>query len=166
VLGRRGWKDDPLYRIRRLLLVGAERLGESGWERVHDGLDRGDALDQVTEAWMAKEKVRDVYLTNDVELATVRLDEAIAFTSASKTPEVKTLAKSLRRWRNQILAHHTTGASNGRTEAVNLTIKAVKRYGRGFRNFANYRLRLLLVAGVQWQTPSVTRLRARPRLIS
>ena len=161
----RGWKHDPLYGIRRLLLVGAERLGERGWERVHDGLDRGDPLDQVTEAWMAKELVRDVYLTNDVALATARLEAAIAFASASKTPEVKTLAKALRRWRTEILAHHTTGASNGPTEAVNLTIKAVKRCGRGFRNFANYRLRLLLVAGVRWQTPPVTRLRARPRLI-
>jgi transposase len=27
-LGRRGWKDDPLYRIRRLLLLGAERMDE------------------------------------------------------------------------------------------------------------------------------------------
>ena len=166
VVGHRGWKHDPLYGIRRLLLVGAERLGERGWERVHDGLDRGDPLDQVTEAWMAKELVRDVYLTNDVALATARLEAAIAFASASKTPEVKTLAKALRRWRTEILAHHTTGASNGPTEAVNLTIKAVKRCGRRFRNFANYRLRLLLVAGVRWQTPPVTRLRARPRLIS
>jgi len=166
VLGHRGWRDDPLYRIRRLLLVGAERLNERGWDRLHDGLDRGDPLDQVTEAWMAKEKVRDVYLTDDVELATIRLDDAIVFTRSSKVPEVKTLAKSLRLWRSEILAHHTTGASNGPTEAVNLTIKAVKRCGRGFRNFDNYRLRLLLVAGVQWQTQPVTRLRARPRLIA
>lgn len=166
VLGHRGWKDDPLYRIRRLLLVGAERLNERGWEKLHDGLDRGDALDQVTEAWMAKERVRSVYLTDDVEVATERVDEAIEFANASRVPEVRTLGKSLRRWRTAILAHHTTGASNGPTEAVNLTIKAVKRCGRGFRNFANYRLRLLLVAGVQWQTSSVTRLRARPRLIA
>ncbi len=166
VLGHRGWKDDPLYRVRRLLLVGAERLDERGWDRLHQGLDHGDHLEQVTEAWMAKEKVRDVYLTDDVDEATTRLDEAIAFTSASKVKEVKTLAKSLRRWRSEILAHHTTGASNGPTEAVNLTIKAVKRCGRGFRNFTNYRLRLLLVAGVQWQTSPVTRLRSRPRLIA
>lgn len=116
---------------------------------------------------MAKEKVRDIYLTDDVAAATVRLDDAIVFTRASKVPEVKTLGKSLRRWRPEILAHHITGASNGPTEAVNLTIKAVKRCGRGFRSFDNYRLRLLLVAGVEWQTAPVTRLRGRrPRLIA
>ena len=166
VLRHRGWKGDPLYSIRRLLLVGAERLDERGWERLHQGLNEGDRLDHVLDAWTAKEKVRDVYLTDDVELATQRVDEAILFCKASDVPEVKTLAKSLVRWRTAILAHHVTGASNGPTEAVNLTIKAVKRCGRGFRNFANYRLRLLLVAGVEWQTARVTRLRARPRLIA
>jgi transposase len=33
--------------------------------------------------------------------------------------------------------------TNGRTEGRNLTIKAVKRSGHGFRNFDNYRLRVL-----------------------
>jgi len=166
LLGHRGWRDDPLYKIRRILLVGAERLDERGWDLLHVGLDRGDALDQVLDAWMAKEKLRSVYLTDDLEVATARLDEAIAFCKSSRVREVKTLLKSLKRWRAEILAHHTTGASNGPTEAVNLTIKAVKRCGRGFRNFDNYRLRLLLVAGVRWQTQPVTRLRARPRLIA
>lgn len=166
LLGHRGWKDDPLYRIRRLLLVGSERLDATGSAKLQAGLNAGDPLDQVTEAWRAKEHLRAVYLTDDVEVATVRLEEAITFATASAVPEVRTLAKALVRWRAEILAHHTTGASNGPTEAVNLTIKAVKRCGRGFRNFGNYRLRLLLVAGVRWQTAQVTRLRGRaPRLI-
>ena len=167
LLGHRGWKDDPLYRIRRLLLVGSERLDEPGFDKLRANLDDGDPLDQVTEAWLAKEYLRDVYLTDDPDEAAIRLDHAITFATASAVTEVRTLATSLRRWRTEILAHHTTGASNGPTEAVNLTIKAVKRCGRGFRSFRNYRLRLLLVAGVQWQTHPVTRLRARaPRLIA
>jgi transposase len=167
LLGRRGWKDDPLYRVRRLLLVGSERLDDKGFTRLRAALDAGDPLDHVTGAWLAKEYVRAVYLTDDLEEATARLESAIAFAKASEVPEVRTLAKSLVRWRTEILAHHTTGASNGPTEAVNLTIKAVKRCGRGFRSFSNYRLRLLLVAGVRWQTAPVTRLRGRaPRLIA
>lgn len=35
-------KDDALYRIRRLLLVGAERLDERGFEKLRTGLDAGD----------------------------------------------------------------------------------------------------------------------------
>jgi transposase len=72
----------------------------------------------------------------------------------------------LRRWREQILAHHTTGASNGPVEAANLMIKQVKRSGRGFRNFHNYRLRILLAGGLTRDTAPVTRLRARPSSVA
>jgi len=44
---------------------------------------------------------------------------------------------------------------------MNLLIKKVKRVGHGFRNFANYRLRLLLHCGVRWQTHRTARLRSR-----
>jgi hypothetical protein len=46
-------------------------------------------------------------------------------------------------------------------EAVNLLINKVKRVGHGFRNFANYRLRLLLYCGVTWQTHETVGLRGR-----
>jgi transposase len=50
---------------------------------------------------------------------------------------------------------------------VNLLIKKVKRVGHGFRNFTNYRLRLLLHCGVTWQTHRTARLRGRsPRLMA
>jgi hypothetical protein len=45
------------------------------------------------------------------------------------------------------------GYSNGPTEAVSPLIKKVKRREHGFRNFANYRLQLLLHYGVTWPTP-------------
>ena len=37
---------------------------------------------------------------------------------------------------------------------MKLLIKKIKRVGHGFRNFDNYRLRLLLHCGVNWQTPN------------
>jgi hypothetical protein len=52
----------------------------------------------------------------------------------------------------EILARHATGGcSNGPTEALNLLVKKVKRVGHGIRNFANYRLRLLVRCGVRRQ---------------
>ncbi len=68
-----------------------------------------------------------------------------------------------------IFAHHTTGASNGPVEAANLTIKQVKRSGRGFRKVHNYRLRILLAGGARerCQTQHVTSIRPRrPRLVA
>jgi hypothetical protein len=49
--------------------------------------------------------------------------------------------------------------SNGPTEAINLLIKKIKRVGHGFRNFDNYRLRLLLHCGVEWNTVRATPIR-------
>ena len=46
-----------------------------------------------------------------------------------------------------MLRWHRTGLTNGRTEGRNLVIKNIKRLGYGFRNFENYRLRLLLRCG-------------------
>ena len=51
--------------------------------------------------------------------------------------------------------------SNGPTEAVNLLVKKVERAGHGFRNFENYRLRLLLHCGVEWDTAPTARMRGR-----
>jgi transposase len=168
-LEHRGWKGDPLYDIRKLLLLGTERVDDAGWARLHAALRAGDPDDAVTDTWVAKEKVRSVYLTDDPDQAACRLDDAIAWCTAPEaTPEQTRLAKLLRRWRAEILAHHTTGASNGPVEAANLTIKQIKRSGRGFRNFDNYRLRLLLTGQrTLRKTHPVTSIRARrPRLIA
>lgn len=169
ILEHRGHKGDPLYGIRKLLLMGAERLDATGWQRLNAGLDHGDPDDMVRDCWVAKEKVRDVYLTGNRDEAARLLDDAIDWCLAEESgPELATLAKTLRRWHPEILARHETGASNGRVEAANLLIKAVKRSGRGFRNLHNYRLRILLAGGQPpCQTQPITRIRTRrPRLVA
>jgi len=150
-LGHRGRKADPLYRIRKLLLSGAERLDERGNQRLLLGLRVGDPADEVLGAWLAKESVRDVYLAENPTQAAVLLDKAIAACRADDVEEIRSLGITLASWRTEILAHHDTGASNGPTEGLNLCVKKVKRCGHGFRNFDNYRLRVLLHAGgVTW----------------
>jgi transposase len=82
--------------------------------------------------------------------------------------ELSRLVRTVRAWEAEILAWQATdGCSNGPTEAINLLIKKVKRVGHGFRNFANYRLRLLLHCGVRWQTHQTASLRGRsPRFVA
>jgi transposase len=52
-LHHRGRKHDPLYRIRKLLLAGSERLDEPGHQRMLLGLRVGDPNDEVVGAWLA-----------------------------------------------------------------------------------------------------------------
>jgi hypothetical protein len=60
-LGHRGRKRDPLYRIRKLLVTGAERLDGMGLDRMLPGTRLGDPDQEVLGAWPAKESVRDAY---------------------------------------------------------------------------------------------------------
>jgi transposase len=163
-LGHRGRKHDPLFKVRKLLLKGAERLDEQGRERLLLGLRAGDPHDELLAAWLAKESVRDVYLTAAPADAAVLLDKAIIACRADDVPEIASLGRTLARWREEILNHHRTGASNGPTEGMNFCAKQVKRAGRGFTTFKNYRLRVLLYAGgVAWpvtiQGPKLSRTR-------
>jgi transposase len=153
-LGHRGHKVDPLFRVRKLLLSADEKLDERGREKLMAGLRVGDPHDEVLGAWLAKESVRSVYLTEDAQEAAVLLDNAIAACKADAVPEIRTMGRTLSRWREEILNHHLTGASNGPTEGTNFRAKQVKRAGRGLTNFEHYRLRVLLyVGGVNWPSP-------------
>jgi len=147
LFGHRGRKGDPLYRTRKLLLAGDERLTETGRTRLLEGLRLGDPDDEVLGAWLAKEMVRDVYLTNDLELAEVLLARTVKACVTDPVPEIRALGRTLKKWFTEILNHHRTGASNGPAEGLNLLIKKVKRVGHGYTNFRNYRLRILLYAG-------------------
>ena len=162
-LQHRGRKDDPLYKIRRILLTGGERLNDRGHDRMMLGLRLGDPKDEVLGAWLAKESVRDIYLTDDPSDAVLLINKAIIGCLDDEVPEVQSLGRTLQRWSIEILNHHRTGASNGPTEALNLCVKRVKRCGYGHRNFDHYRLRVLLHAGgVTWpQRPSPPRIRTR-----
>ena len=166
-LGHRGRKGEPLYRIRRRLLAAHERLDEGAWARVVVLLEEGDPAGEVGAAYMAKELLREVYATTVPDEARRRLRRFYDHCATSEVVELERLARTIRRWEPQILAWHTTGLTNGPTEAVNLLVKKVKRVGHGFRNFENYRLRLLLHCGVSWKTHRAAPMRARhPRSVA
>jgi transposase len=161
-LGHRGRKRDPLYRIRKLLLTAAEQLTQHGRGRLRAGLAAGDPTGEVAAAWQGKELLRAVYAAGDQADARAALDRFYRWSDGVGMAELSRLARTVRAWEAEILAFHATGGcSNGPTEAMNLLVKKVKRVGHGFRNFDNYRLRLLLHCGVRWQTHRTARLRGR-----
>jgi transposase len=167
-LGHRGRKGDPLYSIRRVLRRGHEHLTDVAWDRLLTGLDVGDVDGQVAAAWIAAQDLRLIYRAKNRQVAERLLYRWLVHCADSNVPELHRLAATIDGWRPELLAYFDTGGiSNGPTEAMNLLIKKVKRTGHGFRNFDNYRLRLLLHCGVDWDTPPTTRIRGRlPRLIA
>ena len=167
-LGHRGRKRDPLYRIRRVLLRGAENLSLNAYTRLLAGLDAGDPDGHVAAAYIACQELRHLYAADDLTQARRRLHTFYEACASPGVPELERLGRTISAWQTQLLAYFSTGGvSNGPTEAVNLLIKRIKRVGFGFRNFANYRLRLLLHCGITWHTHQTTRIRGRsPRSMS
>lgn len=157
-LGRRGRAGDSLYGIRRPLLVGIERLSLGAHHRLLDALSGGDPNGHVAQAWAAKEQARAIYAL-PAALAAVAFDRLVQRCKTSVVPELRSLVRVLKSWRSEILAHHVHHVTNARNEAANLSVELIIRIARGFRNYTNYRLRVLLALGVQWQTRPTARLR-------
>lgn len=161
-LGRRGHAEDPLYRIRKLLLLASERLDDRGAERLAAGLDAGAPYDEVGSAHYAKEPLRRVYAAGDIIAARIALERFFDWAAHIDVPEVTRLATTVDRGRHAVLAYYRTSrASSGPVEAVNGEIEQIDRAARGFRNFDNYRTRMLLKTAIAWQTPPTPRLRGR-----
>jgi transposase len=147
-LGHRGRKDDPLYRGRRLLTKAHERLDSDGEAKLLSLLEAGDPRGEVRMTWHAKETVRGLYDIEDPDIAGQYLDELVGdMLDAEMPPEVRSLGRTLRRWRDHIVAWHRARVTNGPTEAINNLIKRIKRIGFGLRRFRHYRVRALLYAG-------------------
>jgi transposase len=164
VHGHRGHRGDPLYGIRRILRRRADRLSERAWGRLRAGLVAGDRCGQVTAAWTIAQDLMRCYQLRDASAA------AAVITAARDcpVPEIARLGRTLHTWRAEFLAHFAhTDVSNGPTEALNLKIKNTKRTARGFRNFGNYRLRLLLNHGRIQNNHQTSRIRTRrPSLVA
>jgi transposase len=146
--GHRGRRDDPLYRARRALLVGEEKLGVEATERLASLLELGDPQAEVAIAYRIKERLREFYRAGDPDEARQLLEELQRHClKRAMPPEVQRLGRTIRQWFDKLCNYHLAKVSNGPTEALNNLIKRIKRIGFGFRNFENYRIRALLYAG-------------------
>jgi transposase len=158
--GHRGHKGDSLFRLRRVLRVGQERLGEHTVERIFERLRQADTDDEVAAAWVAVDLLRKMYAATDRDTAHRRLVAFYEWAATVGVPEVTRLARTIDTWQDEVLAFFDTRASNAPTESANVKIKSVRRVARGFRNTGNYRARILLHAGQPRRVPTTARIRS------
>lgn len=135
-----------LFHSRRVLVKARERLTSKERDRLERALDADPAGD-LRAAWELKERFRDWYLATSPEQARVRLDRWYRQVERSGIGEFADLARTVRAWEPELLAHFDSGATNGPTEGITNLIKVVKRQGFGYRNFDNFRLRVLYRCG-------------------
>ena len=164
--GHRGRRGDPLYGARRVLRRARTRLSARATERLTTALTVGDPNGEVAAAWLVAQDLREVYEAPTPVQGRQRAQAVMTAALTCPVPEVARLGRTLRTWQPEWLAYFDTGGvSNGPTEAINLLIEKTRRTAHGYRNFDNYRLRLLLEHGVTWHDAPTSRIRGRQPLI-
>ena len=99
-LGRRGHKDDPLYRIRRTLLTGVDHLTPRQTVRLNTHLPAGDPDGEVELAWSVYQRVRQIYdHSAPAARGRQRAEKLLAQLHSRPVPELARLGRTLRAWR-------------------------------------------------------------------
>lgn len=143
--GRRGRLADPAWVNRRLLLRAGNTLSTGALARLKATL----RADEIGAAWGIKEQLRRL-LTSD-SLAEAQEQKMLlgVYVLTADMPEAHRLWSTIDAWWEAVEVLIVTGVTNARTEAANTTIKQIKRAGRGYRNAAHYRARILLASAAR-----------------
>jgi transposase len=135
-------RHDPLRRSGRGVLRGREHLSPEEEVTLRAVLRSYPALRR---AWLLKEDFRRWYRT--ASAATARLELRAwrrMIADLPDLPELQALAGMLTQWQEEILNYFTFRVTQGPVEGQNHRAKVIQRRAYGYRNFANYRRRLLL----------------------
>jgi transposase len=125
--GHRGRKKDPLYRVRKLLLMGLNKLDKAARERLDSLMALGDPGAEVALAHQAKEALRDFYAMTDVDEAEKKLrllQEQCAGKSMPK--ELQSFATTLKKWFTKIRLFRDLWGESVQTDELALTPDAHK----------------------------------------
>jgi transposase len=110
-------------------------------------LDRAlDLCPELALCHWVKEEFRDWYEEEQEKAAAERkLDEWLSLAESLGSQALNNFVKTVRNWKDSILNYFEERASNGFAEGINNALQLLKRRAFGFRNFANFRLRALLL---------------------
>jgi transposase len=136
--------DDRLKRTRQLWLFRENNLSE---EHVARFGDLRDSDLKTARAWALKENFRWFWSYQYAGRAKTFFQEWYGWASRSRLPPIIKVAKMLKRRLDNLLTYMRHHITNAATEGFNSKIQNIKTSARGFRSFANYRLRILFYCG-------------------
>lgn len=148
--GRRGMKNDPLYKARRTLHTGTGLLTDTQRDRL-EALFAAEEHVEVEATWGIYQRMIIAYREPDKKLGK-KLMQAVIDSVTAGVPgalvEVRKLGRTLKQRAADILAFFDRpGTSNGPTEAINGRLEHLRGSALGFRNLSHYIARSLLEAG-------------------
>ena len=148
--GRRGMKNDPLYKARRTLHTGDKLLTDKQRGRLR-ALFAVEEHVEVEATWGIYQRMITAYREPDKTKGKTAM-QAVIDTVSSGVPaelvEIRRLGRTLKQRAVDILAFFDRpGTSNGPTEAINGRLEHLRGSALGFRNLTNYIARRLLESG-------------------
>ncbi len=148
--GRRGRKDDPLYKHRRSLLTRTNYLTDRQKQHLELLWDTDDDYVALQVTWDFYQDVIAAYShprrTEEKKLMK-RLINTLRKGLPSGLEELAQFGRTLWSRRDDILAYFDIGASNGPVEAINGRLEHLRGIALGFRNLDHYILRSLIHSG-------------------
>jgi transposase len=144
---------DTLKGTRQLWLYALENLPKDK-SATFLSLQKEDL--QTGRAWSIKENFRHFWECKTIEDAEVYFRSWYSWSTHSKLAPIAKVANMLKRHLEGILAYITHRITNATSEGFNSRIQSFKSAARGFRNFENYRTRILFFCGRLELIPNVS----------
>jgi transposase len=136
--------DDRLKGSKQLWLYCFENLDEERQDRL-TALQEQDL--KTARAWAIKENFRWFWDYSYAGNAKKFLDRWYGWARRSRLEPIKKVAMKLKTHLDGLLSYFRHRVTNATAEGFNSRIQSIKTAARGFRKFANYRLRILFYCG-------------------
>lgn len=136
--------DERLKGMKHLFLFNPENLPESRAAQFEE-LKNADL--KTSRAWAMKENFREFWNCTTRKEASAYFKKWKRWVMKSNLPEMKKVAKMLAKHLDGLLNFTAFRITNAVAEGFNSKIQAIKADARGFRNFLNYRTRILFFCG-------------------
>jgi transposase len=136
--------DETLKGTRQLWLYNPQNFSS---EQVEKFSTLKDLHLKVARAWAAKELFSKFWNYQEVGWARRFFKDWFGWVSRSRLKPVVEVAQMLKRHLDNLLTYLKHHITNAVTEGLNSKIQSLKSAARGFRNFRNYRIRILFFCG-------------------
>lgn len=136
--------DSILTGTRPLWLYNKSNLDKKSFNRIQQVRRR--AL-KTARAWALKEMFREFWLYRSKVWARKFFDKWYSWAIRSRLNKIKKVATMLKKHLTGLLAYFNHPITNSKAEAFNGRVQSIKASARGFRDFANYRIRILFYCG-------------------
>ena len=111
---------------------------------------------KTSRAWAIKESFVSFWQARNRAFAEVIFQDWYGWAVRSQLKPVAKVAKMLKKHIEGLLTYFEYPITNAVSEGLNSKIQSIKSAARGFRNFANYRIRILFTCGKLDMTPNLS----------